>query len=124
MSESNTSDHESISTAGISSETSDEENYGVVLLGAAVPYQGEPLARPGGGQQDNRDDKDGLSRETLAARYEGHHFVEEWCRCGECHIDLLTGSLEYRCCREVQEAIEKLVGVAEDTRCITAFEGM
>eukprot|EP00795_Rhopilema_esculentum_P010067 gene10068-18714_t len=56
MSESNTSDHESISTAGISSETSDEENYGVVLLGAAAPYH----------------DKDGISREKLAG-----HFVEE-----------------------------------------------
>ena len=38
MPESKTSDNESISTADISSQASDEENYRVVLLGAAVPY--------------------------------------------------------------------------------------
>ena len=38
---------ESISSGNASSESSSEEDYGVVFLGAAAaPYQDEPLARP------------------------------------------------------------------------------
>ena len=75
---------ESISSRNASSESSSEEDYGVVFLGAAAaPYQDEPLARPREGgavarRHDDGEDKDGLSRQTLADRYEGRSRLEEW----------------------------------------------
>lgn len=84
MSDSNRSGSESISSRNTSPESSSEEDYGVVCLGAAaVPYQDEPLARPREGgaavrRRDDGEDKDGLSRQTLADRYEGRTRVEEW----------------------------------------------
>ena len=53
------------------------------LRAAAAPYQDEPLARPREGgavarRHDDGEDKDGLSRQTLADRYEGRSRLEEW----------------------------------------------
>lgn len=84
MSDSNISGSESTSSRNASPESSSEEDYGLVFLGAAAaPYQDEPLARPREGaaaerRRDDGEDKDGLSRQTLADRYEGRSRVEEW----------------------------------------------
>ena len=74
MSDSNISGSESISSCNAPSESSSEEDYGVLFLGAAAaPYQDEPLARPREGgaaarRHDDGEDKNGLSRQTSSTR--------------------------------------------------------
>ena len=46
------------------------------------------------------------------------------CKCGKCSLEHLVGSLEYRCCSEVNEAQGTLVfdGSIEHISCITEHE--
>ena len=46
------------------------------------------------------------------------------CKCGHCSHDNLIGALEFRCCREVVDAVRILVfdGSIEHIKCITEHE--
>lgn len=43
------------------------------------------------------------------------------CNCQCCHTDLLEGALEYRCCKEIGPALQKMTfdGSIEKISCIT-----
>ncbi|CAB4009929.1 Hypothetical predicted protein [Paramuricea clavata] len=108
-------------------ESSNCENYGVVDMhpDGNAPYQDEPLAIVG---QDYdfrfEEDRDGISPETLEARFMKICPVSQWCSCTFCSDELLVGALEYRCCHEVVCAIGKAVfdGSIERIKCITEHE--
>lgn len=46
------------------------------------------------------------------------------CKCEQCHDDNLVGALEFRCCREVVDAVGNMVfdGSIERIKCITEHE--
>ncbi|CAB4042141.1 Hypothetical predicted protein [Paramuricea clavata] len=125
--------HQSESSGDISGpnlsadESSNGENYGVVDMhpDSNAPYQDEPLAIVG---QDYdfrfEEDRDGISPETLEARFTKICPVSQWCLCTFCSDELLVGSLEYRCCHKVVCAMGKAVfdGSLERIKCITEHE--
>ena len=41
-----------------------------------------------------------------------------WCTCNGCDNSLLVGAREYRCCKEVAEAVGKFTLVGLEARCI------
>ena len=45
-----------------------------------------------------------------------------WCTCSGCDNSLLVGAREYRCCKEVAEAVGKFTFVGLDARCIVEHE--
>ncbi len=46
------------------------------------------------------------------------------CICGECSVESLSDALEYRCCREIEQASQKLMfdGSIERISCITKHD--
>ncbi len=46
------------------------------------------------------------------------------CTCGNCSVTFLNGAREYRCCREIQETLGKLVfdGSIERIPCVTLHD--
>ena len=70
MSDSEYSSNESVPQRSSSESSSTDEDYGVVNLQAHAPYQDEPLAVPGQARVVYEEDKDGIPRETLEARFE------------------------------------------------------
>ena len=66
-----------VSDGDISSECSSGGDYGIVNMGANLPYQDEPLAIPG--QTFNfEEDRDGIPRDVLEARSENRIAVADW----------------------------------------------
>ncbi|XP_065059440.1 uncharacterized protein LOC135692765 isoform X1 [Rhopilema esculentum] len=120
MSDSEYSSTESISEQFSLIDSSTDGDYEVVNLQAHAPYQDEPLALPGQARVNFEEDKDGIPRETLEARFEKRVAVNDWCSCSQCKDELLVGALEYRCCREVHCAIGKAVfdGTIDGITCI------
>ena len=110
--------------------SADSENEDMfVVAGQYEPYQNEPLAPPDRQnvaplRQGEDLDKDGLSPQTLAQRYQRQIDLESWCKCGKCSLELLVGALEHRCCMEVAELGGKLTfdGSIERIKCITDHE--
>ena len=106
-----------------------EELYGVVY-GQYEPYAHEPLAsnrskkRQRTSSSNDEVDLDGLSPRVLAERFDNKVDVKNWCNCGQCKVEHLVGSLEYRCCREVVDTTGKMAfdGSIEHIRCITQHE--
>ena len=87
----------------------------------------EPLARSrdsDSSDEEDHKDLDGLSPSVLEERYEKCVTVESWCKCGNCDDEFLIGSLEFRCCREVDAACGKLTwdGSIERVSCVTQHE--
>lgn len=74
--------------------------------------------------EDGEADQDGLSPATLRSRFEQEVLVNEWCQCGECASENLVSALEYRCCREISQASQKLTfdGSIERISCITKHD--
>ncbi|CAH3172739.1 unnamed protein product [Porites lobata] len=102
-----------------------EDDWGVVDS-KILPYQDEPLAAEEEALDfdDSERDVDGLTPSTLAERYERTVCLESWCRCQHCRTELLVGSIEFRCCREVTSTSGKMVfdGSIEKISCITQHE--
>ena len=44
------------------------------------------------------------------------------CTCGSCDTSLLVGAREYRCCKEVAEAVGKFTFIGLDAGCIVEHE--
>lgn len=44
------------------------------------------------------------------------------CTCGSCDISLLVGAREFRCCKEVAEAVGKFTFIGLDAGCIVEHE--
>ena len=110
--------------------SSSDEAVGVISS-QFLPYMNEPLARPRVGLQDcdsseeeDDEDIDGLSPSVPKERYEKCVTVESWCKCSNCDDEFLIGSLEFRCCREVNAGCGKLTwdGSIERVSCITQHE--
>lgn len=78
MSDSEYSSNESVPQQSFSDGGSTDEDYGVVNLQAHAPYQDEPLAIPGQPRVVYEEDKDGIPRETLEARFEKRIAVNDW----------------------------------------------
>ena len=78
MSDSEYSSNESIPQQSMSESSSTDQDYGVVNLQAHAPYQDEPLAVPGQPRVVYEEDKDGIPRETLEARFEKRIAVNDW----------------------------------------------
>ena len=78
MSESEYSSNESVPQQSFSDSSSSDEDYGVVNLQAHAPYQDEPLAVPGQARVNYEEDKDGIPRETIEARFEKRIAVNDW----------------------------------------------
>ena len=51
-------------------------------------------------------------------------YVELRCTCGDCAVENLSDALEYRCCREIVQASQKLMfdGSIERISCITKHD--
>ena len=78
------------------------------------------------GSQENRPedaDKDGLMPAMLEARFLKIDPVTSWCTCTKCKGDLLVGSREYHCCREVGEAYSNVYFDGLGLECVTLHPG-
>ena len=98
--------------------SSDSEELRGVVYGQYEPYVHEPLASNRSNKR--QVDLDGLSPGVLAERFKSKVDVKDWCSCGQCKVEHLVGSLEYRCCREVVDTTGKMAfdGSIEHIKCI------
>jgi hypothetical protein len=110
--------------------SSDSEELCGVVYGQYEPYVHEPLAsnrsnkRQRTSSSNDEVDLDGLSPGVLAERFKSKVDVKDWCSCGQCKVEHLVGSLEYRCCREVVDTTGKMAfdGSIEHIKCIIQHE--
>ncbi|XP_048585875.1 uncharacterized protein LOC125568239 [Nematostella vectensis] len=90
------------------------------------PYTDEPLAPPGYREEvdEESNDPDGLRPQILADREDEIIPVQKWCQCQHCAKNELSGALEHRCCREIENVQGKLTfdGSIENLSCITLHE--
>ncbi|XP_044171415.1 uncharacterized protein LOC114971919 [Acropora millepora] len=109
---------DSVSNENSSDESSSDE---MQVVGIVQPYADEPLAHTSDEDEDEEEDQDGLTPAVLRARFEDEVTVKDWCTCGECAKENLTGALEYRCCKEIVQIRQKLTfdGSIEHLKCIT-----
>lgn len=116
---SDTDEYMSSDTSSSMQDESDSDE--IEVIGLVEPYANEPPAHSSDDDEDDEEDSDGLSPAVLRARFERQVAVNEWCICKECKIDHLSGALEYRCCREIAQASQKLTfdGSIERVSCIT-----
>ena len=78
MSDSEYSSDESVPQLSLSESSSTDEDYGVINLQAHATYQDEPLAVLGQARVVYEEDKDGIPRESLEARFEKRIAVNDW----------------------------------------------
>ncbi|KAK2555914.1 hypothetical protein P5673_022183 [Acropora cervicornis] len=106
---------DSVSNENSSDESSSDE---MQVVGIVQPYADEPLAHT---SDEDEEDQDGLTPAVLRARFEDEVTAKDWCTCGECAKENLTGALEYRCCKEIVQIRQKLTfdGSIEHLKCIT-----
>ncbi|KAK2570389.1 hypothetical protein P5673_005193 [Acropora cervicornis] len=109
---------DSVSNENSSDESSSDE---MQVVGIVQPYADEPLAHTSDEDEDDEEDQDGLTPAVLRARFEDEVTAKDWCTCGECAKENLTGALEYRCCKEIVQIRQKLTfdGSIEHLKCIT-----
>lgn len=119
-------DEQMSSSASNSSDelSSSESSEEMEVLGQVQPYADEPAAHTSDEEEDAEEDQDGLSPAVLRSRLEREVTLNEWCKCEECAIDNLTDAVEYRCCREIAQARQKLMfdGSIERISCITKHD--
>ena len=128
---SSSSAEESDSSSHVESSSDSEELCGAVC-DKYEPYTHKPLAkRRWNNEQDLEQDEDasssyddldvdGISPRILAERYEQNIAVNEWCKCGQCAIEKLVGSVEYRRCPEVVDTLGKMVFDCYPTRRLSS----
>ncbi|XP_044170824.1 uncharacterized protein LOC122955039 isoform X1 [Acropora millepora] len=120
------SDYEISSSACISSDEqlSSDSSEEMEVLGQVQPYADEPPAHTSEEEEDAEEDQDGLSPAVLRSRLEREVPLNDWCKCEECTVYYLTDAVEYRCCREIAQASQKLMfdGSIERISCITQHE--
>ncbi|XP_015774327.1 PREDICTED: uncharacterized protein LOC107352513 [Acropora digitifera] len=120
------SDYEISSSASISSDEqlSSDSSEEMEVLGQVQPYADEPPAHTSDEEEDAEEDQDGLSPAVLRSRLEREVPLNDWCKCEECTVYYLTDAVEYRCCREIAQASQKLMfdGSIERITCITQHE--
>ncbi|KAL9951176.1 hypothetical protein ACROYT_G043794 [Oculina patagonica] len=107
------------STSSSSDEEGSQEHLDeVVAAGGQIdPYIDDPAADEDGAG--SSEDEDGLSPSTLEARYEQEVPASTWCTCDRCNVELLASAREYRCCREVLQAVGKLTFEGIEAKCVT-----
>ncbi|XP_028412547.1 uncharacterized protein LOC114535438 [Dendronephthya gigantea] len=121
MSESDTS---SITSTDVSDSAENSSSDGEVDIGSIEPYQDEPLASENdsnSSESENLSENDGpdnIPRIVLERRFERTISVQDWCTCDNCSDQHLVGSLEFRCCKEVGEAIRKYTFEGLEPECI------
>ena len=115
---------------GSDMDSSSESEFGAIAS-VFQPYMDEPLAPlrqdqddgdEEAARQDENVDTDGLSRQELEARYEKEKPVGDWCTYTKCKDDILVGSREIRCCREVAEAYGKVVFEGLQDTCVCVIQ--
>ncbi|XP_044180991.1 uncharacterized protein LOC122962142 [Acropora millepora] len=120
------SDYEISSSASISSDEqlSSDSSEEMEVLGQVQPYADEPPAHTSDEEEDAEEDQDGLCPAVLRSRLEREVPLNDWCKCEECTVYYLTDAVEYRCCREIAQASQKLMfdGSIERISCITQHE--
>ncbi|XP_044171409.1 uncharacterized protein LOC122955702 isoform X1 [Acropora millepora] len=120
------SDYEISSSASISSDEqlSSDSSEEMEVLGQVQPYADEPPAHTSDEEEDAEEDQDGFSPAVLRSRLEREVPLNDWCKCEECTVYYLTDAVEYRCCREIAQASQKLMfdGSIERISCITQHE--
>lgn len=120
------SDYQISSSASISSDEqlSSDSSEEMEVLWQVQPYADEPPAHTSDEEEDAEEDQDGLSPAVLRSRLEREVPFNDWCKCEECTVDHLTDAVEYRCCREIAQASQKLMfdGSIERISCITQHE--
>ncbi|XP_044183456.1 uncharacterized protein LOC122964071 [Acropora millepora] len=120
------SDYEISSSASISrdEQLSSDSSEEMEVHGQVQPYADEPPAHTSDEEEDAEEDQDGLSPAVLRSRLEREVPLNDWCKCEECTVYYLTDAVEYRCCREITQASQKLMfdGSIERISCITQHE--
>ncbi|CAB3985984.1 Hypothetical predicted protein [Paramuricea clavata] len=111
-----------------------DDDSSVEELNMGLAYADEPLADEEWLANYNRQEKERLEiEEKLCKRLDGSVQLSEWCKCGNCGVELLTNGNECYCCCELEgceeamnreEVIKDLeVEGVQNAKCVTQHPG-